>query len=149
MMEINSCVTWSEPKVLLDQCRPNLAVGNRIESIKSRIFESNGPMIEEVLKLSELETIGLSLSLTTKPWRRARRTAVAVGASATEEGFPKLFKRLRRQGWGLESQTDTSRVLQPEVEQKTERQKTFARQDVLHRWWCLKQPTNVGRQIHE
>ena len=42
-----------------------------------------------------------------------------------EEGFPKLFKRLRRQA-ALESQTGTSRVLQPEIEQKRERQKTCA-----------------------
>lgn len=44
----------------------------------------------------------------------------------TEEGFPKLYKRLRRQGRPWNHKTGAARVLQPEIEQTAERKATIA-----------------------
>jgi len=49
-----------------------------------------------------------------------------VGPSATGGRISKAVQAIAAPGLALESQTRTSRVLQPETEQKTERQKTFA-----------------------
>ena len=49
-----------------------------------------------------------------------------LGWQRPEQGFGKLFRRLRRPRPWLEPQTGPSHLLQPKAEQETERQKTFA-----------------------